>query len=101
MCSSDLNKNVYSDIDDENDRYGFEESMFSYSSYRIDISTASEESLPMVHSEEEDNINEEADIDEIPETTVVPNHDQKFASVVSEDSEVSEPFVPLVSQSNT
>ena len=91
----DIPLSSYSDIDDENDRYGFEESMFSYSSYRIDICVSSEESLPMVHSEEADNINEAADIDEIPETTVVPNHDQKFASIVSE------PFVPLVSQSNT
>lgn len=105
----DVPLSSYSDIDDENDRYGrekgFEESEFSSSSYRIDISAASEESLPMVHSEEADNINEyaseAADIDEIPKTTVLPNHDQKFVSVVSEESEISEPFVPLVSQSNS
>ena len=45
---------TYFDIGDENDRYGrekgFGESMFSFSSYRIDIYAAFDESLPMVHS---------------------------------------------------
>jgi len=51
-----------------------------------------------------DNINENVyeaiDIDDIPETIVLPNHKKKFVSVVCEDSEVNESFVPLVSQRN-
>jgi len=54
LPSLDIPLSSYSDIDVENDRYGrekgFEESMFSSSSYRIDISATSEEYLPMVHS---------------------------------------------------
>lgn len=104
----DIPVSSYSDIDEENDRHGreegFEESVFS-SSYRIDISASFEESLSVLHSEEADNINEHASeathIDGNPEITVLPNPDQMFASVISKDSEVIEPFVLLVSQSNT